>query len=121
MPRQRPLRAYGANICNSVPILFLDDNAAIRRVLCELFQGQADFEVCGEAENGQDAIEKAQEFHPDLIVLDLSMPVMNGLEPAKGGQEGRADLGFEALRNPAVGRQTRGAQDRDRARARPED
>src|SRR5262252_4599463 len=64
-------------------ILVVDDNAVIRRVLCELFQSQADFEVCGEAENGQDAIEKAQEFHPDLIVLDLSMPVMNGLDAAR--------------------------------------
>jgi len=64
-------------------VLVVDDNAAIRRVLCELFQSQADFEVCGEAENGHDAIEKAQEFHPDLIVLDLSMPVMNGLDAAR--------------------------------------
>ena len=64
-------------------VLVVDDNAVIRRVLCELFQSQADFEVCGEAENGHDAIEKAQEFHPDLIVLDLSMPVMNGLDAAR--------------------------------------
>jgi DNA-binding NarL/FixJ family response regulator len=39
--------------------------------------------VCGEAENGREAIEKAQELHPDLIVLDLSMPVMNGTDAAK--------------------------------------
>jgi DNA-binding NarL/FixJ family response regulator len=52
-------------------------------MLCELFQSQADFEVCGEAENGKDAIEKAQELHLDLIVLDLSMPVMNGLDAAR--------------------------------------
>jgi DNA-binding NarL/FixJ family response regulator len=38
--------------------------------------------VCGEAENGREAIQKAQELHPDLIVLDLSMPVMNGVEAA---------------------------------------
>jgi DNA-binding NarL/FixJ family response regulator len=64
-------------------VLVVDDNAAIRRVLCELFQSQAVFEVCGEAENGKEAIEKAQELHPDLIVLDLSMPVMNGLDAAR--------------------------------------
>jgi two-component system, chemotaxis family, chemotaxis protein CheY len=64
-------------------LLVVDDNAAIRCVLCELFQNQADFALCGEAENGKEAIEKAQELHPDLIVLDLSMPVMNGLDAAR--------------------------------------
>jgi YesN/AraC family two-component response regulator len=49
----------------------------------ELFTAEADFEVCGEAANGQEAIERAQEFHPDLIILDLSLPVMNGLDAAK--------------------------------------
>lgn len=58
----------------------LDRNAFIRKTLCELFTRDADFEVCGEAENGREAIEKAQELRPDLIVLDLSMPVMNGLD-----------------------------------------
>ena len=51
----------------------MDDNASIRQALCELFKREADFEVCGEAENGKVAIEKAQELHPDLIVLDFSM------------------------------------------------
>ncbi len=55
----------------------------IRRALCELFKSEADFDVCGEAENGQEAIEKAQELHPDLIVLDLSMPIMNGIDAAR--------------------------------------
>src|SRR6266705_3412856 len=57
-------------------------NALIRQALCELFKREADFEVCGEAENGREAIEKAQQLHPDLIVMDLSMPVMNGIEAA---------------------------------------
>src|SRR5438309_9327744 len=57
-------------------VLVVDDNALIRQALCELFKREADFEVCGEAENGKEAIEKAQELGPDLIVLDLSMPVI---------------------------------------------
>jgi len=57
-------------------VLIVDDNAFIRHALCELFKREADFEVCGEAENGKEAIEKAQELGPDLIVLDLSMPVI---------------------------------------------
>src|SRR5438309_2042607 len=63
-------------------VLVVDDNALIRQALCEMFKREADFEVCGEAENGREAIEKAQQLHPDLIVMDLSMPVMNGIEAA---------------------------------------
>ncbi len=64
-------------------VLVVDDNAAIRQALCWVFTSQAGFDVCGEAENGQDAIEKAQALHPDLIVMDLSMPVMNGIDAAR--------------------------------------
>ena len=64
-------------------ILIVDDNAYIRRELCELFKREEDFEICGEAANGKEAIARALELHPDLIVLDLSMPVMNGLDAAR--------------------------------------
>jgi YesN/AraC family two-component response regulator len=64
-------------------ILIVDDNAHIRRGLCEVFKREADLEVCGEAENGKEVIAKALELHPDLIVLDLSMPIMNGLDAAR--------------------------------------
>jgi DNA-binding NarL/FixJ family response regulator len=64
-------------------VLIVDDSAYVREALCELFKREEDFEVCGEAENGKDAIKKAQELHPDLIVLDLLMPVMNGLGAAR--------------------------------------
>ena len=64
-------------------VLVVDDNLAIRRVLCELFTREGDFDVCAEAENGREAIEKAQLLHPDLIVTDLSMPIMNGLEETR--------------------------------------
>jgi len=63
-------------------ILIVDDSLFIREALCKFFE-QDDFDVCGEAENGKEAIEKAQELHPDLILLDLSMPVMNGLEATR--------------------------------------
>src|SRR5438552_18818805 len=64
-------------------VLLVDDNAVIRQALRHSFTSEADFDVCGEAENGREAIEKAQELHPDLIVLDLSMPVMNGIDAAR--------------------------------------
>jgi CheY-like chemotaxis protein len=62
-------------------ILIVDDNAVIRRSLRGIFEGEG-WEICGEAANGREAIAKAQELNPDLIVLDLSMPVMNGMEAA---------------------------------------
>ena len=64
-------------------VLVVDDNAYIREGLRELFKRETDFEVCGEAQNGKEAIDKAQELRPDLIVLDLCMPVMNGLDAAR--------------------------------------
>ena len=64
-------------------VLIVDDNAFVCEALCKLFQREADFEICGRAENGKEAIEKAGELHPDLIVLDFSMPVMNGFDAAR--------------------------------------
>jgi DNA-binding NarL/FixJ family response regulator len=64
-------------------VLIVDDHPAIRRALRLAFEGQSGFTVCGEAEDGVDALGKAQKLTPDLIVLDLRMPVMDGLETAK--------------------------------------
>jgi len=64
-------------------ILIADDSAFVRQRLGELVNREPDFEVCAKAENGRMAIEEAQESHPDLILLDLSMPVMNGLDAAR--------------------------------------
>jgi len=64
-------------------VLIVDDSSVVRTALCKLFTCEAEFDVCGEAENGQDALERAQQLSPDLIVTDLSMPVMNGLEETR--------------------------------------
>jgi two-component system chemotaxis response regulator CheY len=63
-------------------ILIVDDHPTIRKLLRSLLDSNG-FEVCGEAVNGLDGIEKAQELRPDLILLDLSMPVMDGIEAAR--------------------------------------
>lgn len=63
-------------------VLLVDDNSVVRSLVRRLFELEADFEVSGEAGNGRDAIEKAENLKPDLIILDLSMPVMNGLDAA---------------------------------------
>ena len=64
-------------------ILIADDNDAIRTATRHFLEKQSEFSVCGEATDGLDAIEKAQCPSPDLIVLDLSRPRMNGLEAAR--------------------------------------
>lgn len=61
----------------------MDDNPAIRRIFRNILEFNAGWTVCGEAVDGRDGVEKAKLLHPDLIVLDLSMPVMNGLEAAR--------------------------------------
>lgn len=64
-------------------VLIADDNAFVRTALYELFEREPDFTVCGLAENGREAIEEARRSCPDLIILDFSMPLMNGLEAAR--------------------------------------
>jgi DNA-binding NarL/FixJ family response regulator len=64
-------------------VLIVDDNPAVRKLICELFTRELDFTVCGEAENGRDALDRAQDLRPELIVTDLSMPIMDGLEETR--------------------------------------
>jgi DNA-binding NarL/FixJ family response regulator len=64
-------------------ILIVDDHPAVRRALRVAFERQPGFTVCGEAEDGLDAISKAKKLAPDLVVLDLHMPVMDGLQAAR--------------------------------------
>jgi len=64
-------------------VLIVDDGPLLRQKLCEILRREGDFDVCGEAGDGQEAIAKAQQLHPDLIILDLSMPGMNGLEAVR--------------------------------------
>jgi two-component system, chemotaxis family, protein-glutamate methylesterase/glutaminase len=64
-------------------VLIVDDSIFVRHALREIFNREPDFEVCGEAENGRQAIKEADQSNPDLIVLDLAMPVMNGLDAAR--------------------------------------
>ena len=63
-------------------ILIVDDSFVIRAATRHFLEEETDFTVCGEAIDGLDAIEKAEQLHPDLIILDLAMPRMNGLQAA---------------------------------------
>ncbi len=64
-------------------VLVADDDGTIRRLLCDLFKNEADYELCAEAKNGEEAVALAKLHKPDLILLDFSMPVMNGVEAAR--------------------------------------
>ena len=63
-------------------ILIVDDNESMRHLLRTFVESKTKFPVCGSAANGMEAIEKAQQLHPDLVLLDLSMPILNGAEAA---------------------------------------
>jgi PAS domain S-box-containing protein len=61
-------------------VLIVDDHEVVRRGVRSLILSQSSYEVCGEAVDGQDALEKARQLNPDVVVMDVSMPTLNGLE-----------------------------------------
>jgi len=64
-------------------VLVADDQPGIRKRICLTLASMLALEACDEAANGQEAVEKAEESSPDLIILDVTMPVMNGLDAAR--------------------------------------
>jgi two-component system, chemotaxis family, chemotaxis protein CheY len=63
-------------------VLVVEDNSAIRKMMVSAFLANGAFEACEEAENGKKGVELAKQIHPDIVTMDLSMPVMNGMEAA---------------------------------------
>ena len=64
-------------------IFIADDHEVVRKGLMSLLQAQPDWEVCGEAADGREAVEKAQQLKPDVVILDIGMPSLNGLEATR--------------------------------------
>lgn len=64
-------------------ILIVDDHEIFRRGLRSLLESRKDLDITGEAVNGIEAVEKAKELHPDIVVMDVSMPQMDGLQAAR--------------------------------------
>jgi DNA-binding NarL/FixJ family response regulator len=66
----------------SLRVLVADDHETVRIGLCAMLQSQH-IEVCAQAKNGEEAVEKSRQLSPDLIILDVSMPVLGGIEAAQ--------------------------------------
>ena len=66
-----------------IKVLLAEDHTIVRKGLRSLLDGEADIQVVGEAEDGQQAVEKAQLLLPDVVLMDITMPVLNGLEATR--------------------------------------
>jgi len=66
-----------------IRVLVVDDSEIVRRGICQILQSQADIEVVCEAADGADALCKVREHRPHIVLLDITMPVMNGFEAAR--------------------------------------
>jgi DNA-binding NarL/FixJ family response regulator len=64
-------------------LLIADDHAVVRAGLRALLEARRGWEVCAEASDGRDAVEKASKFKPDVVILDIGMPLLNGIEAAR--------------------------------------
>src|ERR1700692_1912327 len=80
-----------------VRILLVDDHPIVRQGLRTLLEGRSGWEVVGEASDGIEALEKVDTLQPDVVVLDVTMPRMNGLEACRLIQQKRKDSGLEVL------------------------
>ena len=67
----------------TIRILLVDDHPVVRQGLKILLEGRSGWEVIGEASDGAEAVEKAKDLNPDVMVLDVTMPKMNGLEACR--------------------------------------
>ncbi len=80
-----------------IRILLVDDHTVVRRGLRLAFDLEDDLEVVGEAANGQEALAKVEELQPDVVVMDLLMPVMNGVDATRAIRRDHPDVEVVAL------------------------
>lgn len=66
-----------------IKVVVADDHTIVRKGLCAILVGESEIEVVGEAEDGREAIRKVEQLQPDVVVLDITMPILNGLEATR--------------------------------------
>jgi chemotaxis response regulator CheB len=71
-----------AGVGERLKILVVDDHEEFRKYVCALLESRPRFAVVGEAANGVETIERARELRPDVVVLDMNMPILAGIEAA---------------------------------------
>src|SRR5579862_4602380 len=72
-----------SSVMNRLRILVADDHEIVRRGLVAMIKSHPDWEICAEADNGRQAVEQAKQSKPDIAILDIGMPVLNGLEATR--------------------------------------
>ncbi|HET7785275.1 MAG TPA: response regulator transcription factor [Myxococcales bacterium] len=75
----------------SLRILVVDDHAVVRRGVRSLLESHEGWEVCGEAATGRDAVAQCLRLHPDVVIMDLSLPELNGLDAIREILKGAPD------------------------------
>ena len=78
-------------------ILLADDHAVVRQGFARILQGESDFEVVGEASDGREAVQKSIELKPDIVIMDVSMPELNGIEATRRLQKDHPRIRVLAL------------------------
>ena len=66
-----------------IRIFIADDDAVIRGLVRRIIEEHSDWQVCGEAENGYDAVQQIKQLSPNVVIMDLAMPRMNGIQAAR--------------------------------------
>src|SRR5437667_10483579 len=79
-----------------IRVLIADDHRVVREGLAAILRESGDLEVVGEARDGQEAVEKARELQPDVILMDVSMPRMNGVEATRAVKRQPPHIGLVA-------------------------
>jgi len=74
----------------AIKVLLAEDHAIVREGLCSMIEKESDMEVVGQADDGREVVEQVRRLHPDVVIMDVSMPKMNGVEATR---QIKADMG----------------------------